>query len=267
MTKPQYVKPKTTKRILDKKYRNIYGIDLASKDDFFAVVLLQLPPYDGERYKDNPSAYLPRLRTLRQYHRTDYPKMARMLREELFKRFPPFYIVIDYTAEKTFTDNLVEQYKDDRVEKINFNIASKKMLKEDGLNMMSQGFEFPNPEQLPNGNSMEQVKEWLRILDMQLRHEQIITTRSNKISFDHPEGEHNDLGIAWELAAHGALRFMLKPVTGHHISSSNGKAKKERATDHKSLFPELYRDGVRITDMVGMDPNPRKKTIKSRSGF
>ena len=141
------------------------------------------------------------------------------------------------------------------------------MLKEDGLNMMSQGFEFPNPEQLPNGNSMEQVKEWLRILDMQLRHEQVLTTRSNKITFDHAEGEHNDLAIAWELSAHGALRYMLKPVVGHHISASNGKSPKERASNHESIFPELYKDGIRITDVIGMEPNPRKKSFKRTSGF
>jgi len=261
----QYEKPKP--RLLDKKFRNIYGIDLASKDDFFAVVLNQLPPYESEIYKDNPSAYLPRLRTLRQYHRTDYPKMERMLKEELFKRFPPFYIVIDYTSEKTFTDNLVQKYKEEKVEKINFNLASKKMLKEDGLNMMSQGYQFPNPEQLPNGNSMEQVREWLRILDNQLRHEQVISTRSNKISFDHPEGEHNDLATAWELSAHGCLRFMLKPSGGHHVSSSNGRKPKERSYDHKSMFPELYNPGVRITDTAGIEAFPRKKSFKKTRGF
>ena len=263
--KLQFEKPKTHQ--LDKKFRNIYGIDLASKDDYFAVVLNQLPPYTSELYKDNPSAYLPRLRTLRQYHRTDYPKMARMLNEEMFKRFPPFYIVIDYTAEKTFTDNLIEKYNDDKIEKINFNTASKKMLKEDGLNMMSQGYQFPNPEQLPNGNSMEQIKEWIRILDTQLRHEQVISTRSNKISFDHPEGEHNDLSTAWELSAHGCLRFMLKPVSGHHISSSNGRVKKENMSSHQSIFPELYKPGIRITDLAGIEPNPRKKSFKRKTGF
>lgn len=265
MTEKQYEKPKS--HILDKKYRNIYGIDLASKDDFFAVVLNQLPPYESEIYKDNPDSYLPRLRTLRQYHRTDYPKMMRMLQQDLFKRFPPFYIVIDYTAEKTFTDNLVEKYKEERIEKINFNIASKKMLKEDGLNMMSQGYEFPNPEQLPSGNSMDQVKEWLRILDTQLRHEQVLATRSNKISFDHPEGEHNDLAIAWELSAHGCLRYMLKPVSGHHIATSSGKPKKETITNHKSMFPELYKPGVRITDMAGVEHISSQKTLKRKRGF
>lgn len=190
-----------------------------------------------------------------------------MLQQELFKRFPPFYIVIDYTAEKTFTDNLVEKFKDEKIEKINFNVASKKMLKEDGLNMMSQGYQFPNPEQLPNGPSMEQVKEWLRILDTQLRHEQVLATRSNKISFDHPEGAHNDLAIAWELSAHGCLRHMLKPVSGHHVSSSSGRPKRENANSHRSMFPELYRDGVRITDLAGMEVNPRQKTLKRKSGF
>ena len=262
---PQYDKPKS--RIEDKKFRNIYGIDLASKDDFFAVIVNQLPPYDGDIYRDNPGLYLPRLKTLRQYHRTDYPKMLSMLRNELFKRFPPFYMVIDYTSEKTFTDFLVDSYREDRVEKINFNLGSKKMLKEDGLNLMSQGYEFPNPEQIPSGPSTEIIKEWLRILDNQLRHEQILTTRSNNISFDHPEGAHNDLAIAWELSAHGCLRFMLKPVSGHHISSSNGGKQRETSMNHRDMFTELYQKGIRITDVVGLDPNVSKRSFKQKRGF
>ncbi|MCZ6582892.1 MAG: hypothetical protein O6761_06950 [Thaumarchaeota archaeon] len=262
----QYKQPKL--KLQDKNFRNIYGIDLASKDDFFAVVLNQLPPYDGDIYKDDPSSYLPRLRTLRQYHRTDYPKMLRMLRGELFSRFPPFYIVIDYTSEKTFTDFLVESYKDDRVEKINFNIGSKKMLKEDGLNLMSQGYQFPNVEQIPSGPSTDQVKEWFRIMDMQLRHEQIITTRSNKISFNHPEGEHNDLAIAWELSAHGCLRFMLKPVVGIHVRSSNGRQQRKESIENiNSLFPELDKPGIRTTSVVGIDPKHFKKSFKTKRGF
>lgn len=263
--KSQYKPPPI--KLQDKKFRNIYGIDLASKDDFFAIVLNQLPPYSSEIYKDNPSSYLPRLRTLRQYHRTDYPKMMRMLRGELFSRFPPFYIVVDYTAEKTFTDFLVESYKEERVEKINFNIASKKQLKEDGLNIMSQGYNFPNPAQIKSGPSTDMIKEWLRILDMQLRHEQVVTTRSNKISFDHPEGEHNDLAIAWELSVHGCLRYMLKPVIGSHVMASDGRKLKETSLDHEVMFPELYHAGVRVTDIAGLDPSVRKKSFKRSVGF
>ena len=262
--KPQYTKPKSA--ILDKKFRNIYGIDLASKADFFAVALMQLPPYDGDIYKENPDSYLPRLRTLRHYTRTTYPKMMRMLHGELFKRFPPFYVVADYTAEKTFTDYLIEQLKE-KVETVNFNTTSKKMLKEDGLNMMSQGFQFPQAAQIPSGGTNDVIKEWLTILDNQLRHEQIITTRSNKISFDHPEGEHNDLAIAWELAAHGCLRFMLKPVPGIHIKSSNGRPKKETSDNIHSMFPELDKPGIRITSVAGLDPKHFKKSFKTKRGF
>ena len=268
-TNLQYEKPKT--HIEDKKFRNIYGIDLASKDDYFAVVVHQLPPYETELYKDNMDSYLPRLKTLRQYTRTTYPKMMRMLKEELFKRFPPFYIVPDYTSEKTFTDYLIEEFEKksrNMVEPINFNNASKKMLKEDGLNVMAQGYQFPNPEQIPSIPATVAIKEWLRTLDNQLRHEQVLSTASNKITFDHPEGEHNDLAIAWELSVHGCLRFMLKPVTGHHLTTSNGKVKKQNPTDHRELFSELYNNpAIRIKQVTGMDVKPRKKSFKRRTGF
>lgn len=254
-------------QIEDKEYRNIYGIDLASKNDFFAVVLMQLPPYISEIHKENPDSYLPRLRTLRHYTQTTYPKMMRMLRNELFKRFPPFYIVADYTSEKTFTDYLIEAYdKKNRkmIEPINFNNASKKMLKEDGLNMMSQGFKFPNPEQIPSSPQTEVIKEWFRILDTQLRHEQIITTKANNFTFDHPEGEHNDLAIAWELSAHGCLRFMLKPVTGFHVTASNGKEKREDINNFNSLFPEMNRTGITVKGITGYEP---QKRFKRKRGF
>jgi len=268
---PQYIKD--LQPIQDKEFKNIYGIDLASKNDFFAVVLMQLPPYNAELYKENPDSYLPRLKTLRHYTRTTYPKMMRMLRNELFKRFPPFYIVADYTSEKTFTDYLIEAYNNkklsrDRVETVNFNIGSKKMLKEDGLNMMSQGFQFPQAAQIPTGGTNDIIREWLNILDNQLRHEQIITTRSNKISFDHPEGEHNDLAIAWELAAHGCLKFMNSPVPGYHVKSSNGrKQAKESINSFNSMFPELDKPGIRIQSVTGLDPKYTKKSFKKTVGF
>ncbi len=261
--------PKISLSQQDKTFRNIYGIDLASKDDYFAVALMQLPTYNPEIHKEDLSAYLPRLRTLRRYHRTTYPKMDRMLRNELFRRFPPFYIVADYTAEKTFTDQLIETYTDEIIETVNFSLDSKKMLKEDGLNMMTQGFEFPNPEQLPDGPNMVQAKEWLRVLDNELRHEQIITTRSNKISFDHPEGGHNDLALAWELASHGCLRFMLNPISGTHIATSkrNKKPRKESIDSVDSLFPELNKTGVRVISTVGLDPKYSKKSFKRSLKF
>lgn len=194
------------------RVRNIYGIDYASKHDFFAVVLHQLPEYiEGVDY-------LPKLKTLRKYPHTSYAEMLRILEQDLFRRFPPFYIVPDYTSEKTFTDILIESYGKDAIEAIVFSQQTKKMLKDDGLNIMTQGYKFPNPAQIKN----QTLSAWISGMINELLREQVITTRANNISFDHPQGEHNDLAIAWELSIHGCLRWSLRPKSEPVIATSNG---------------------------------------------
>ena len=199
--------------LANQRVRNIYGIDYASKNDFFAVVLHQLPEYVQN------IDYLPKLKTLRKYPHTSYAEMLRILEQDLFRRFPPFYIVPDYTSEKTFTDILIESYGEDLIEPIVFGNTTKKMLKDDGLNIITQGYEFPNPAQIKNPI----LSAWISGMINELLREQVITTRANNISFDHPQGEHNDLAIAWELSIHGCLRWSLKPKSEPVIASSFGK--------------------------------------------
>lgn len=207
----QYIPPQL--EFTEKEMRNIYGIDYASKNDYFAVVLNQLPPYD-DRMK-----YVPRLKTMRQFTKQSYDKTLEMLEQEMFVRWPPYYIVADYTNEKTFTDLLIRDYGKDIVEPINFTISSKQMLKDDGLSILIQGYEFPNPAQVKH----PRIREWITKCMDQLQAEQVIMTPSNKISFDHPPGEHNDLSTAWELSIHGCLRFSIRPYSSAVIASSKGK--------------------------------------------
>ena len=104
------------------------------------------------------------------------------------------------------------------IEPIVFGNQTKKMLKEDGLNIMSQGYKFPNPAQVSN----QILSAWIGGMINELLREQVITTRANNISFDHPQGEHNDLAIAWELSIHGCLRWSLRPKSEPVVTSSNG---------------------------------------------
>lgn len=201
----------------DKDMRNIYGIDMASKNDYFAVVVNQLPPYDPR------IPYVPRFKTVRQYTKTSYTDELEMLEQEMFARWPPYYIVPDYTNEKTFTDMLVKDYGKNKVEAINFSIPTKQMLKDDGLSIMRQGYQFPNPAQVKH----VQLSAWIKMLVDQLLREQIITTPSNRISFSHPPGEHNDMATAWELSIHGCLRWALRPYAVPIIRSSSGRGKEK----------------------------------------
>jgi len=57
-------------------------------------------------------------------------------------------MVFDYTNERTFTDIMENRFGKSRVSKINFSSGTsgtKKMLKDDGLSILKQGYTFPNP--------------------------------------------------------------------------------------------------------------------------
>ncbi|MEX0855427.1 MAG: hypothetical protein WD018_06670 [Nitrosopumilaceae archaeon] len=172
----------------------IYGLDPASKNDYFGIVIHEL--VDEKR--------LPKLRFINKITHTSFDKMYEYLLDELFVEFPPYYIVVDYTNEKTFSDLLVRRYGD-KVELIRFSNTNKNKLKDDGLAILKQGYKFPNYNKINNIKFKELIQELIQ----QLKDEQIVITKSGKISFDHPSGKHNDLAIAWELSVHGCQRFML----------------------------------------------------------
>ena len=48
---------------------------------------------------------MPRLKTLRQLGKMDYSKSLTILTRELFKKYPPYYVVTDYAIEKTISEN------------------------------------------------------------------------------------------------------------------------------------------------------------------
>ena len=101
-------------------------------------------------------------------------------------------MVFDYTNKRTFTDLMEARFGKSRVSNINFSAGTsgtKKMLKDDGLSILKQGYRFPNPV-----NILDPVKsELVRELINQLKHEEMLLTPSGRESFDHPTGRHNDL--------------------------------------------------------------------------
>jgi len=57
-------------------------------------------------------------------------------------------MVFDYTDERNFTDLMKNRFGKSRVEKINFSAGTsgtKKILKDDGLSILKQGYRFPKP--------------------------------------------------------------------------------------------------------------------------
>lgn len=216
----------------------IYGLDPAEHGDFFGIVIHRI------------EAGKPKLHTLRKMRNVTYPDVQRMLKQELFLKYPPYYIVIDYSNEKTFSEMLVEKYGD-RVEPVNFTQLNKLMLKQDGLKLLQLGYEWPTSQNA-------QVQSWIDELKDQLKHEQMLETPSGKITFDHPEGEHNDLAIAWELSCHGCLKFIDKsgrPVAVGYQSDadywSSLKSRQEQFVDRNPRLQQRLKglEGLSITDV------------------
>lgn len=206
----------------------IYGLDPAEKNDAFGIVVHAV---------DNNQA---RLKTLRKLRNVPYPDAYRILQQDLFSKYPPYQIVIDYSNEKTFSEILIEKFGKERVEPINFTTANKLMLKQDGLKILQMGYVWPTSQN-------EQVQAWIQELRDQLKHEQMIETPARKITFDHPEGEHNDLAIAWELSVHGSLRFISRdtgPAIVMSASSDSGYYERAKSPQDKVL------DSIPFQDMI-----------------
>jgi len=194
--------------------RYIYGEDPASQTDFFGIIIHEMPTPTRQTPKP-----LPILRDLYKLNHTSFDKIIEFHTKVLFRKFPPSLMVFDYTDERTFTDLMENRFGKSRVAKINFSAGTsgtKKMLKDDGLSILKQGYRFPNP-----ANILDQTKSQLvRELIEQLKHEEMLLTPSGRESFDHLTGRHNDLGIAWELSIHGCIQMGLKvDMPGNAVGS------------------------------------------------
>jgi len=69
-------------------------------------------------------------------------------------------MVFDYTNERTFTDLMESRFGKSRIAKINFSAGTsgtKKMLKDDGLSILKQGYRFPNPANIKDPAKSELV--------------------------------------------------------------------------------------------------------------
>ena len=218
--------------------RFIYGEDPASQNDFYGIVIYELP----SPTKENPKP-LPKLRDLYKLNHTSFDKIIEFHTNVLFRKYPPRLMVFDYTNERTFTDIMENRFGKSRVIKVNFSSGTsgtKKMLKDDGLSILKQGYRFPNPYKIKDPNKAQLVRDLIE----QLKHEEMKITPSGKESFDHPTGRHNDLAIAWELSIHGCIQTGLKvnlpgPRVGGGISLPSAK-NSDIKHNNTSLIDDYY---------------------------
>ncbi|MDH3313156.1 MAG: hypothetical protein OEM28_08420 [Nitrosopumilus sp.] len=60
---------------------------------------------------------IPLLRDIYAIRNTSFDKILQFHTDVLFKKWPPFYMVFDYTNERTFTDMMIRDFGEDRVKK------------------------------------------------------------------------------------------------------------------------------------------------------
>jgi len=89
-------------------HRYIYGEDPASQADYHGIVIHELPEIE----LDNQTP-LPLLRDIYALNNTSFDKILDFHTEVLFKKYPPFYMVFDYTNERTFTDLMIRDFGDE----------------------------------------------------------------------------------------------------------------------------------------------------------
>ena len=63
---------------------------------------------------------VPLLRDIYALNNTSFDKILDFHTEVLFKKFPPYYMVFDYTNERAFTDLMEARFGKFRVDEINF---------------------------------------------------------------------------------------------------------------------------------------------------
>ena len=224
------------------------GEDPASQNDYFGIVIHELP----EITKENPNP-LPLLRDIHKINHTSFDEILEFHTNVLFPKYPPFYMSIDYTNERTYTDMMIRDYGEDRVEKVTFSSGTsgtKKMLKDDGLSILKQGYQFPNPLNIRDPAKKDLV---LGLIE-ELKHEEMKLTPSGRESFDHPTGRHNDTAIAWELSIHGCLKFMLN-AQSEPVAFGNGRNESQLYVNYEDpaemVADELsHLKGVKITDIA-----------------
>ena len=70
-----------------------YGIDLAQSLNYCGIVVTSIEEQI-------------RLVTIKKIKNSTYPELSNLLIDDLFKRFLPSYVCVDYTNEKSFSETL-----------------------------------------------------------------------------------------------------------------------------------------------------------------
>jgi len=181
-----------------------YGIDLAQSLNYCGIVVTEITDKI-------------RLVTLRKFQNISYPEITRILFNDLFKRFPPTYICIDYTNEKSFSETLEEKLnpqftvpnstsftKWKIVDPVIFTQSQKLAMKQNARELLEKKY-FVWPTQ-----SLSDPRMWSLVVELkeQMFREAGTPGLNGLLKFPKPEGHDNDLAIALELNLRGAKKYL-----------------------------------------------------------
>lgn len=181
----------------------IYGIDLAQSLNYTGIVVTKVS--EGKI----------KIATLRKYNKQTYPELEKIL-FDLFKKFIPKCIVVDYTNERSFAETIesklhpsfMDQHSTryrrwETVQPVVFSQETKLELKQTAREIFEKKqFAWPRfPTDPRVRNLVTELKE-------QMLREAGSPGANGQLRFPKPEGHDNDLIIALELNLYGAKKFL-----------------------------------------------------------
>ncbi len=185
----------------------IYGIDVAQRLNYCGIVVTTV----NERIK---------IKTIRKLKDLTYPEIISNVLGDLFRRFPPGFICVDYTNEKSFSETLETHLNPSftipgssnyqrwtHVEPVVFTTDMKLRLKQNARELFERElFVWPR-------RGLTDPRLWSLVdeLKEQVLREIAAPGLDGQLNFPKPQGRDNNFSIAMELNLHVARRFLQAP--------------------------------------------------------
>lgn len=213
------------------KYLWFYGDDPARDRDFHGIVINGLPARKTDKW-------LPRLRDVFRFQNRNYIETLEFLAKDLFKKMPPTRYTVDASNNPAYAELLERKLGTNKLVPLKFGNSgttnTKYDLKVIGKQYIKLGYEFPDPDYLLRQRMVTPDKaDLLRILKDEALREMAILTESDRISFEHPLGKHNDMVHAWEMSLKGVMEYQKNNfgVSFQAISMMHGASHETAATE------------------------------------
>lgn len=190
-----------------------HGIDPATQNDYYTDVVHALAekPHRLAGVKASSFKWVPFLVGVMRMRKQD-PNDMMDFQITMFNRFPPTFATIDSSREDFLTAGIQRKYGDTKIIPMKFgNVGSmntKFQLKQLGYSYINAGYEWPNIIELETTNP--KLAKVVRILQKEMMMEQVKFTETDRVTFSHPVGKHNDLVHGWEMSLNSVMTFQKK---------------------------------------------------------